>query len=72
MCLTLQQEFIVEKYSFLKAAYLAGLRAFARQSSDLFPFQFFFLYFFFSKNHEFGNSAMSVIQNQPLVISLLT
>lgn len=65
MCLTLQQGFIVEKFSFLKAAYQAGLRAFARQSSDLFPF------FFSVKIMNLANSRMSVIQNQPLVIILL-
>lgn len=48
MCLTLQQGFIVEKFSFLKAAYLAGLRAFARQGSDLFTFQVV-VFFFFSQ-----------------------
>lgn len=34
MCFTLQQGFTVEKFSFLKAAYQAGPRAFARQSFD--------------------------------------
>lgn len=55
MCLTLQQGFIVEKFSFLKAAYQAGLRAFARQSSDFFLFPFFF---FSVKIMNLANSRM--------------
>lgn len=36
-CLTLQPVLTAGKFSFLKEAYQTGLRAFARESLDLFP-----------------------------------
>lgn len=70
--LTLQPVFIVGKFSFLKASYQTGLRAFAR-------YVLFLFVFFFSKNPEsfsikilnLAYSLMLVTQNQPLIITII-